>query len=322
MQLYQRFIAQSSFLRTAYAAAAGVAVCGGIVVAVAWYNTPPPGFPTGEAMVIEQGMSGARIAQYLEERNAVRSSWYVRALFAGRHVQAGVYRFPAPRSARALSDALVRGTYAAPLIRITVPEGMSGATMVPLITAHLPDIALTADMLDRHIGYLFPDTYFVSEDTTADELIALMRDNFKRRTASLAFGGNPSGLTAHEVIILASIVEREANTPQTKRRVAGILHSRLAIDMPLQVDAVFHYLLGKTSAELTVDDLASDTPFNTYTNRGLPPTPIANPSITAIEAVLSPLETDYLFYLTGNDGRFYYARTHDEHVRNKARYLR
>ena len=89
----------------------------------------------------------------------------------------------------------------------------------------------------------------------------------------------------------------------------------------LQVDATLDYLLDKTSAELTLDDLQIDSPFNTYVYRGLPPAPISNPGLESIEAVLYPEETEYLYYLTADDGTFYYAKTFEEHKKNKARYL-
>ena len=91
--------------------------------------------------------------------------------------------------------------------------------------------------------------------------------------------------------------------------------------MPLQVDASFDYLLGKTSSELTEDDLAIDSPYNTYSHRGLPPTPISNPGLSSIDAVLNPAQTPFLYYLTADDGTFYYAKTFEEHKRNKQRYL-
>jgi UPF0755 protein len=92
--------------------------------------------------------------------------------------------------------------------------------------------------------------------------------------------------------------------------------------MPLQVDAAFDYVLGKDSAELTQEDLSIDSPYNTYRFAGLPPAPIANPGLESIEAVLSPIDTDYLYYLTDNEGNFHYAKTFDEHKQNKLRYLR
>ncbi len=104
--------------------------------------------------------------------------------------------------------------------------------------------------------------------------------------------------------------------------VAGILQNRLTLGMPLQADASVEYILEKPLSELTPEDLKINSPYNTYLNDGLPPTPIGNPGINAILAVLSPTESDYLFYITGDDGKFYYAKTFDEHRVNIAKYLR
>ena len=123
-----------------------------------------------------------------------------------------------------------------------------------------------------------------------------------------------------QILILASILEREANTPESKGLVSSVLQNRIAVGMPLQADASIEY--SDKPWELTPDDLKIDSPYNTYTNPGLPPTPIGNPGLTAIEAVLSPTQSPYFFYITGKDGEFYYAETYDEHLLNIERYLR
>jgi UPF0755 protein len=120
---------------------------------------------------------------------------------------------------------------------------------------------------------------------------------------------------------MASILEREANNPEDMRIVAGILWNRLDIDMPLQVDAVFGYIRQENGYTPTAEDLQLDSPYNTYRNRGLPPTPISNPGLDALLAAVQPEETPYLYYLTGRDGKMYYGRTFEDHKRNRALYL-
>ncbi len=131
-----------------------------------------------------------------------------------------------------------------------------------------------------------------------------------------------SGLTEAEVIVLASIIEREANDAESMGMVSGILQNRLRDGMPLQADASIEYILDKPLEELTPADLKVDSPYNTYLNKGLPPTAIGNPGAISIGAVLDPTPSDYYFYITGNDGVFYYATTYNDHKRNIARYLR
>ena len=121
---------------------------------------------------------------------------------------------------------------------------------------------------------------------------------------------------------MASLLEEEARQTPTRRTVAGILWKRLDLGMPLQVDATLRYLLGKSSHELTREDLEYDSPYNTYKDAGLPPGPISNPGLDAILAALRPVETAYLYFLTDSEGNIHYARTFEEHVANKAMYLR
>jgi len=120
---------------------------------------------------------------------------------------------------------------------------------------------------------------------------------------------------------MASILEGEALTTSDRKLVAGVLWRRLEIGMPLQVDATFSYVNGKTTFELTLDDLKIDSPYNTYKYKGLPPTPINNPGLNSINAALYPTKTKYLYFLSGNDGKMHYARTFEEHKRNRQLYL-
>jgi len=118
------------------------------------------------------------------------------------------------------------------------------------------------------------------------------------------------------------LVESEGRTKDERSMIAAIINNRLAINMPLQLDATLTYVTGRGSSELTKTDLKMDSPYNTYVYRGLPPTPISNPGKESINAVLDPLPNDYLFYLHDNKGNIYYAKTFEEHVINKNKYLR
>ena len=123
------------------------------------------------------------------------------------------------------------------------------------------------------------------------------------------------------MIILASILEREANDEQSMKIVSGILQNRLKHGMALQVDASIEYVLDKSLSALTSEDLKIDSPYNTYLHTGLTPTPIGNPGLQAIDAVLHPAKTEYLYYITDADGHFHYAKTFEEHKRNVTKYL-
>ncbi len=296
-----------------------------ILIGVPLYlNSIPASFQTGKAVTIPEGSSVFEIAHILKSEGYIRSTYHFRFLSSllslDDSLKAGTYTFDAPRTPKELVLSLSEGGVNTSYTPYTFPEGFSARDM-HLYTDGWFTQDEAAELL-QYEGYLFPDTYHVAPEETPTDLIARMQDEFTTKLESYETQIEESGYTLQEVIILASILEREANDEQSMRTVAGILENRLRDGIPLQVDATLTYILGKTSAEMTVDDLALDSPFNTYTNKGLPPSPIANPGLMAIEAVLNPIATEYLFYLTGNDGNFYYARTFDEHKRNKERFLR
>ena len=149
----------------------------------------------------------------------------------------------------------------------------------------------------------------------------MMNDNFNKKMEPWKGAIENSGHSLRDIIIMASILEREATTEKDKTMVAGILWKRISLGMPLQVDATFMYLLGKKSSELTVSDLKMKSAYNTYQNKGLPAGPIANPGIVAIRAAIIPTESPYLYYLSDNNDEMHYAKTFEEHKANKAKYL-
>jgi UPF0755 protein len=169
-------------------------------------------------------------------------------------------------------------------------------------------------------GYLFPDTYFFLPNATEDTVIQTMRQNFDAHIATVQADIDASGKPLSEIITLASIIEREARNPEERRKISSVLWNRLKKDMALQVDVTFLYTIGKGTFELTKDDLASDSPYNTYINKGLPPTPIGSPSLDAIVAAAVPAKTDYLFFMADLRGVTHFCKTHSCHQANKLRY--
>jgi len=284
----------------------------------------PRNFPLDTRIEIAQGSGVRDIAAQLDTEKVVRSSLLLQAVLAIQHpfesIKAGVYTFETPKSVFEVAEIITEGIDGVPLVRVTVPEGLRGKDLVDIFTVAGLEADMNAEELDIYIGYLYPETYLVPEAYTFSDVAQLMRETYEENVAPLR--DSFVKLTEEEVVVLASIIEREASTPESKRIVAGILLSRLEIGMALQVDASFSYLLDKESAELTLEDLEIDSPYNTYLYRGLPPTPIANPGLESIESVLDPLETEYLYYLTAPDGTFYYAETFEGHKVNKERYLR
>lgn len=184
-------------------------------------------------------------------------------------------------------------------------------------------------------GFLYPDTYRVfkslsnrdltSSQEAASDITEKMLDNFTKKLPTNAENlAKAQGLSLYEAVILASIVEKESNNfPEEKNIIAGIFYNRLNIGMPLQSDATVNYATGKSEASPSLDDLEVNSPYNTYKNKGLPPTPIANPGSKSLLAVLQPKKTDYFFYLHNQKtGEPVYAKTFEEHIKNKQKHLK
>jgi UPF0755 protein len=197
----------------------------------------------------------------------------------------------------------------------------------PALRAKVGSASRPGDSLQ---GFLFPDTYVVNKDDSAEQLIGKMLDAYARKvTSQMRAGFQKQGLSEYQALILAAIVEREAFSDEERPIIAGILLSRLKAGIPLGVDATIQYALGYSKVEqrwwrhsLTMEDLAVESPYNTRKLAGLPPHPICNPGISAIQAVARPADTDYLYYLHDGDGHVHYAKTLDQHNTNVAKYLR
>ncbi len=172
-------------------------------------------------------------------------------------------------------------------------------------------------------GYLYPDTYKFFKDATPDQVVKKMLDNFvsKLSAADIQLIGE-SEYSFYEILTLASVVEKEVANKADRATVAGIFLSRLSDNYPLQSDATVNYVTGKKTTTPSFADTKIQNEYNTYQNAGLPPTPINNPSIGSIKAVVQPTNTDYYFFLTtpAPENKAIYSKTYEEHLTNKAKY--
>jgi UPF0755 protein len=169
-------------------------------------------------------------------------------------------------------------------------------------------------------GYLFPDTYTLFEDQIPHDLVGVQLDTFQKKVVKpLSEKQLASGMSWHEIITLASVVESEVRTPEDRKIVADLFLRRMKKGMRLQSDATLNYVMDYRNDRPTAEDLAIQSPYNTYDNDGLPPGPISNPSFSSIDAVLNPTPTNYYYFLTDQKGNVYYAVTYDEHLSNKYR---
>ena len=291
-------------------------------------QTPPTIFPINEEFVIESGSGLKQIAEKAKQAGLVRSKYLLLAELIRdsdqETVKAGSYSFTEPLTTGALAEVFFAGNPNGDLIRLTHIEGETAKDFAKRASEILPNFSSEEFIIinSQNEGLLFPDTYFVSKDFDAKKFTDLLIKTFNEKTKSLEEQSQGHFLTWDEIIILASILEREANSEESKKMVSGILQNRLKLGMALQADATIEYALDKPLASLTPTDLELDTPYNTYLYNGLPPTAIGNPGLKAIEAVIHPTESEYYFYITGHDGNFYYAKNFDQHRENIARYLR
>lgn len=296
-----------------------------IITAIA--STAPGDFRAGSSVLIKKGQTLSQAADLLAEKGIIRSSFlfkaYATILGGTTGVRSGEYLFNTAESSLRIAKRLVNGQEGFPIAKVTVPEGSSSSDIAEIIARALPGFP-KADFLlaaRQHEGYLFPDTYFWPANVRPDRVIAEMRALFDEKIEGLSSDIEAFGKPLAEVIIMSSIVEREATSSEDRRIIAGILWKRMAEGMALQVDAPFYYLLKKASADLTTDDLKLDSPYNLYVNRGLTPKPIANPGLAAISDTVNPKRTPYWYYLSDKSGRMHYAATLEGHVENKRKYL-
>jgi len=296
-------------------------------VLYAGFVRAPQDFPHDASVAVPDGATIKETAELLARERIILSPFFFSFLveFSGKDggVRAGIYAFEKPLSVFGVAARLNRGEFGIPLIRVTLPEGATVREMGDIFVRsfHGFDRERFVALGQPQEGYLFPDTYLFAPATTPESALKTLRDNFDAHADSLQHDIDEFGKPLDDIVIMASLLEKEARRFETKRIVAGILWKRLEIDFPLQVDAVFGYILGTTTFSPTFDQLEIDSPYNTYKNLGLPPGPIANPGLESLRAAVNPELSPYLYYLTGKDGNMYYAKTFDEHVANR-RFLR
>ncbi len=302
--------------------------------AALWALTRPTHLPAVQEINIQPGMSARRIGAVLEERGLIRSArvfqWTTRLQGRAHQLEAGTYHL----SGTSNIFGIIQDLLEAPVRfrRITIPEGLTRHEVAGLLQRHAEIdsarfVALSEDpSLIRQLeldaptleGYLFPETYFFDLETTEKDVIRLMVEEFHNVFAdSLQLRLGLLDLTLHQVVILASIVEREARIEKERSLISAVFQRRLAYNRRLESCATVEYALGVHKKRLTNADLQVDSPFNTYRHHGLPPGPIGNPGLASILAILYPEETDYLYFVARGDGGHIFSRTNEEHEQAK-----
>jgi UPF0755 protein len=295
----------------------------------------PPG---GAAVVIHEGDGVADIARRLEAAGIVRSALvfrlWARVTSRDRNLHAGTYRF---ETATRIPEVLRRLAEGIAPIEVTIPEGFTLHEIADLLAARGiadaesvrcsaadPEFLLAAGVPGPQLeGFLFPDTYRFAPTADASEVLETMVRRFHERFDAERYQrAAERQLTVNQVVTLASIVEKETGRPAERPVIAAVFMNRLRLGMPLQSDPTVIYGIPAFDGNLTRADLLRPSPYNTYVVAGLPPGPIANPGLAAIDAVLAPADSPALYFVSRNDGSHEFSTTLADHNRAVARYQR
>ncbi|MCL5266062.1 MAG: endolytic transglycosylase MltG [Chloroflexi bacterium] len=319
------------------------------------FDTRPSNDPSAVTFVVAQGDTAASVAQRLERQKLISNALLFRVMSklrgADSHLEAGEYQLRRNMTTNEIIDELQQNRFMGS--RITVVEGWRVEEIADLLQRRgvvnrdeflklVNTPPFDADFLRSRPagvsleGYLFPDTYRVPPGITSDEVIEQMLENFGQRfSPAMREQAARAGLSIHQVVTLASIVEREAVVPEERPIIASVYLNRLKEGMLLQADPTVQYAVYNASQSapgrgdarpdywkkgLTSADLQVDSPYNTYRYKGLPPGPIANPGLASIKAVLQPANTTYLYFVATENGAHAFANTLDEHNRNVEKY--
>lgn len=285
-------------------------------------------------ITVKPGMSTREIGQVLYEKNLIRSVSLFRlvARLEGmeKSLQAAEYSFSPAMSVRQIVGMLARGEVA--YRQFTVPEGYTIDQIAALLEEkNLADAAKfkeaakslrpfdyiedSNDVVYPVEGFAFPDTYRVARAVTEPQLLRMMLYQFNDRfTPQMRERARQMGFSLREVVILASLVEKEAQLESERPVIAAVFMNRLKLEMPLQSCATIQYILGYPKVELSIQDTQLPSPYNTYLHMGLPPGPIANPGIESINAVLYPAQNDYLYFVADKNGAHHFSQTYEQHL--------
>ena len=292
-------------------------------------------------VTVEKGDTLSSVAAKLDETGVIRSSTLfkleARIQNVGAEIKPGEYQFEPGEDADEIFETLASGDSIS-ILEATIPEGLTLEQTAQVIeegtgihAAEFEEAALEtgygyAFLEDPAVktteGFLFPKKYEVERDTDAAQVVDRLLEQYLIETRDLDIDAAQDrfNLTEYELVTVASLIEEESANPEERPIIASVIYNRLRNRMPLQVDATIQYVLGKPKEDLSLSDLEVDSPYNTYTNRGLPPSPISSPGREAIQAALEPARTDYLYYVLETDGeRHFFTNDYDEFLEAKSR---
>lgn len=328
-----------------------------IILLIGWFyytytlNTPiksqdpASSYIETQTFIVQPGWGSAKISKELKSAGLIRSA-YIFQLHAWGHgidskLQIGEYALAVTSSIKEVAQILSRGSGQTKEVTLTFIEGWSNEDFAKYLSDQ--KIANSQDFYDivkkkqawwddyrildskpRNLdleGYLFPDTYRIFRDASLPDIVKKMLNNMENKiTQDMRAEIKRQGKTIHEILTMASILEKEVKSDEERRHVADIFYKRLKVGIALQADSTVNYATGKSVARASASDLNVDSLYNTYRHRGLPPGPIAHPSLSSINAAIYPASNSYFYFLTTPDGEVVYNETFKEHVEDKNRY--
>ena len=303
-----------------------------------WTSTEKPGRPV--TINVPKGASASSIGELLVEKGVIESAlgWRITLYLegGGDKIEAGKYHLFAGLSPRDALNLLSEGA-TIDFVTVTIPEGawitdfariigknthVSGADFLEALASGEVTSELKPDAIDSFEGLLFPSTYQVVEDDTAVTLAQRMADEMERQVGSIDFSEiEDRGYSVYDAITVASMIEAEARVNEERPKIASVIYNRLDVGEMLGIDATVSYAIGEHIEELTVSDLATDSPYNTRLHAGMPPTPIGAPGRASLEAAADPAPGDLFFYVVNDcEGHHAFSETADQFAQDKAAY--
>ncbi|SHJ64603.1 endolytic transglycosylase MltG [Tepidibacter formicigenes] len=291
---------------------------------------------------IPSGSSLNKISDILFEKKLIKNKLFFVSVAKinnmDKDIKAGIYNIPKSLSNKEILFLLNSGKVYKDIIKVTIPEGFEANQIADRLSTlgivdrekflelvNNPSIFkekypfLNSENIISLEGFLFPDTYFIDKNYSEKVIIDIMLKRFNEiYNAEYKKRQKELGLNLNEIITIASIIEREAKLDKERPLVSAVFYNRININMPLQSCATVQYVLGERKSVLSYDDIKIDSPYNTYKNNGLPPSPIASPGEKSIKAALYPEDVDYLYFVAKKDGSHSFSKTYNEHLKRKA----
>ena len=282
-----------------------------------------------KVFVIKKDENPSSFSQRLQDENLIKNAFlfrvYLKLSGLDKEIQVGSFKLSPDKSAEEIAKLLTTGRIDK---WVTIVEGLRREEAAQILADEF-GISKSEFLKGAVEGKLFPDTYLIPVETNVQKILSIFKSNFDSKfDQKMRDNANNNGLSEKEVLVLASIVERESRNAEERPIIAGILIKRWKEGISLGADATVQYALGYSSEEktwwrktLTDQDLKVQSPYNTRTNLDLPPGPICSPGLNSIQAVINPKESTYYFYLHGADGEIHYSETFEKHQQNIVEFL-